>query len=37
MLASAGFSLLQTPHHDAQKFTSTTLPRKSESLTGLPW
>src|SRR4029079_16794835 len=24
---SAGFSVLQTPHHDAQKLSSTTLPR----------
>ena len=33
---SDGFSVLQTPHHEAQKFTNTTLPRKSESRTSLP-
>ena len=30
--SSCGFSVLQTPHHDAQKLSSTTLPRKSREL-----
>src|SRR5678816_376054 len=36
IVLSFGFSVLHTPHHDAQKLSSTTLPRKSESLTYLP-
>src|SRR5665213_1175337 len=31
-----GISMLQGTHHVAQKFSKTTLPRRSESFTGLP-
>src|SRR5579872_1187290 len=31
-----GISILHGAHHVAQKFSRTTLPRNSESLTGLP-
>src|SRR6185312_5760455 len=33
---SHGISILQGPHHVAQKFTSTALPRSEESVTVLP-
>src|SRR5690242_5371900 len=37
IFCSAGASARQGPHHDAQKFTTTTLPLKEAVSSGLPW